>query len=329
MSQGIPGARNVDHVGVSVPNLDQAISFFRNVRSETAVVNGVRLHYRIGGNPDGMPVLLWHGFLGTGYSWHKVMPLLAEAGFSILVPDMRGYGDSDKPAGDEGYDSRALAHEFRALVRQIKFGAGQPLLLAAHDMGAPPVLLWAADYPDEVAGLLYMEVPVMLAEVLTKIITYTPEAMKKGSMWWWILPLAPDVLKRLIVGHERQFLTWFYEGATANPASIEPATIDEYLRTFSGVEGVLGANGVYRAAFTTMDQTAPLTINKVQLPVIALGGDKSLGDKVQQMVAMVADSVEGHTLADCGHFIPEEQPEEVVTYIKKLAEKAGRISTAA
>jgi pimeloyl-ACP methyl ester carboxylesterase len=198
-------------------------------------------------------------------------------------------------------------------------------------MGAPPALLWAADHPEEVAGLLYMEVPVMLAEVLAKIISYTPQAMKKGSMWWWILPLAPDVLKRLIVGHEREFLTWFYDGATANPASIEPGTIEEYLRTFSGVEGVLGANGVYRAAFTTMDQTVPLTLRKVQIPVIALGGDKSLGEKVQQMLAMVADSVEGHTLADCGHFIPEEQPEQVFTYIRKLAEKAGRpgISTAA
>jgi pimeloyl-ACP methyl ester carboxylesterase len=79
-----------------------------------------------------------------------------------------------------------------------------------------------------------------------------------------------------------------------------------------------------------MDQTAPLTLRKLQLPVIALGGDKALGDKVQQMVAMVADSVEGHTLADCGHFIPEERPEEVITYIKKLAAKAARrgISTA-
>ena len=110
---------------------DSNIREIANFRSETAIVNGVRLHYWIGGKPNGVPVLLWHGFLGTGYSWHKVMPLLAKAGFSILVPDMRGYGDSDKPAGNEGYDSRALAEEFRALVRQIEFGAGQPLLLAA------------------------------------------------------------------------------------------------------------------------------------------------------------------------------------------------------
>ena len=63
----------------------------------------------------------------------------------VLVPDMRGFGDSDKPAGTEGYDGRALAEEFRALRQQIGFGAGRPLTLVAHDMGAPPALLWAAE----------------------------------------------------------------------------------------------------------------------------------------------------------------------------------------
>src|ERR1700722_2194222 len=86
------------------------------------------------------------------------MPILAAAGYAVLAPDMRGYGDSDKPAGTAGYDGRALAGEFRALVHLLGFGAGQPLLIAAHDMGAPPALLWAADFPDEVRGLFYMEV---------------------------------------------------------------------------------------------------------------------------------------------------------------------------
>ena len=147
-----------------------------NFRSETATVNGTRLHYWIGGNLHGKPVLLWHGFLGTAYSWHKVMPLLADAGYAVLVPDMRGYGDSDKPAGIAGYDARSLAEEFRALVKQLEFGNGQKLLLVAHDMGAHPALLWAADHPDELSGLVYMEVPTMLEEFLSKVIVYTPEA---------------------------------------------------------------------------------------------------------------------------------------------------------
>ena len=116
----------------------KAIAHFE---SATALVGGVTLHYWLGGAPDGHPILLWHGFLGTSYSWHKVMPLLAEAGYRVLVPDMRGYGDSDKPAGTKGYDGLALAEEFRVLIRTIAFGAGGPITIAAHDMGAPPALL--------------------------------------------------------------------------------------------------------------------------------------------------------------------------------------------
>jgi pimeloyl-ACP methyl ester carboxylesterase len=288
--------------------------------SNTARINGVRIHYLLGGNPNGLPVLLWHGFLSTSHAWRKVMPALASAGFAVLVPDMRGYGDSDKPAGTEGYDARALAEEFRALVREIGFGAGRPLTLVAHDMGAPPALLWAADHPEEVAGLFYIEVPVMLSEVLTKIIAYTPEAMKIGSMWWWILPLAPDVPERLIVGHERAFLTWFYE-RYSTPGAIDTAAVDEYLRTFSGREGVLGALGVYRASFTTIEQTAPLTKKKVQVPVVALGGEKAQGVQIRTMVEMVAENVDGGSIADCGHFVPEERPDEIVRHVLAMTEK--------
>ena len=114
------------------------------------------------------------------------MPALAEAGYAVLVPDMRGYGDSDKPEGTTGYDARALAEEFRALVQVIGFGGGKPMTLVAHDMGAPPALLWCADHPDEIAGLVYIEEPVMLSELLSKIIVYTPKGEARGSMWWWL-----------------------------------------------------------------------------------------------------------------------------------------------
>lgn len=290
--------------------------------SGTALVNGVRLHYWVGGNPNGPPVLCWHGFLSTGYAWRKVMPALADAGCAVLVPDMRGFGDSDKPTGTVGYDARALAEEFRALAHQIGFGGGRPITLAAHDMGGPPALLWAADHPEEVAGLLYTEAPVMLSELLTKIIAYTPQAMKEGSMWWWILPLAPGVPERLVVGNERAFLTWFYDRDTVRQDSIEPDTVDEYLRTFSGREGVLGAMGVYRAAFTSIEQTTPLMTNKVRTPVVALGGEKGLGDKVGEMVSMIAESVEQHVLTNCGHFTAEERPDDVARCIVNLIDKA-------
>jgi pimeloyl-ACP methyl ester carboxylesterase len=296
--------------------------------SDTASLGGVRLHYLLGGNPSGPPVLLWHGFLSTSQEWRKVMPALAEAGYAVLVPDMRGYGDSDKPEGTTGYDARALAEEFRTLVHQLGFGGGKPMILAAHDMGAPPALLWAADHPEEIAGLLYIEAPVMLSGVLSKIIAYTPEAMKEGSMWWWILPLAPDVPERLVVGREREFLTWFYDRHMARREAIADADVDETLRTFAGREGVLGAMGLYRAAFTSIEQTEPLagllTGRKVTVPVMALGGEKGLSENVLMMVKLVAKDVEGDLIIDCGHFLPEERPEEVVRHVLALSERISK-----
>jgi pimeloyl-ACP methyl ester carboxylesterase len=292
--------------------------------SATADVGGVRLHYRLGGDPHGPPVLLWHGFLGTSFTWRKVAPALAGAGLAVLIPDMRGYGDSDKPAGTAGYDARTLAEDFRALVRQIGFGAGRPLTLAAFDMGAPPALLWAADYPEEVAGLLYLDEPVLLPEVLGTIISFTPEAMARGSLWWWILPHAPGVPERLIVGHERAFLTWFYEQDPSSRAAIEPAAVDEYVRTFAGREGVLGALGVYRAVFTSMEQTVPLKEHKVRVPVVALGGERALGGFIRGLVALVAEDVGGGAIPDCAHFVVEEHPEEIVRQIVAMVPNAGR-----
>ena len=288
---------------------------------ETKAINGVRLHFRLGGDPDGPPVLLWHGFLATGYAWHAVAPALARAGCAVLVPDMRGYGDSDKPPGNAGYDGRALAEEFRSLVREIGFGNGKPLALVAHDMGAPPALIWAADHPEEVATLLYMEVPVMLAPILSKIISYSPDSpLGKGAMWWWVLPFAPGVAERLIVGHERAFLTWFYERYPRGMEAVAPA-LEEYLRSFSGEQGVLGALGVYRAAFETVAQTAPLAEEKVRVPVLALGGEQANGGRIREMVELVAEQVDGGTVAECGHFIPEERPQELVREVLKLVDR--------
>ena len=281
------------------------------LRSEHAVVGGHRLHHWIGGPDDGAPVMLWHGFLATGYTWRDVAPALVDAGMRVLVVDMLGYGDSDKPSGTEPYSARALAEQGRALAAGLGFGAGRPILHVAHDMGAPPALLWAADHPDEVRGLVYAEAPTMIGDALRSIISYTPGAMAGGSMWWWILPLG---------GNEAAVLRWFYDGPAGAPDAFAAALVEEYLRTFSGADGVLGAMGVYRAAFASIAQTEPLLTARIATPVVAVGGERGLGENVGRMVARVADAVRAVTVPGCGHFLPEEAPDEIVALVTAFAD---------
>jgi hypothetical protein len=133
--------------------------------------------------------------------------------------------------------------------------------------------------------------------------------MAKGSFWWWVLPLAPGVPEILIVGREREYLNWFYQGPSgATHEAISPESVTEYLRTFSGKEGVLGAEGVYRAAFTTIAQTAPLQDRKVKVPVVAMGGERGLGASVGQFLSMVASEVTSLLLPVAATSFPKSAP---------------------
>lgn len=280
---------------------------------QTAIANGVNLHYVIGG--QGEPILLWHGFLETWYCWHKVMPALAER-YTLITPDMRGYGDSDKP--DHGYDALTLAEDFHQLVKQLGF---HQIHLVAHDMGAPPALLYAATYPDEVLSLTYLEEPVLLESNLQQIFKFAPETMQAGGLWWWTFFLAADIPEQLISGREREFLTYFYNTYCYDPTAITSDAIAEYLRTFAAPGGVSGAIGVYRAIFESIQQTEPLAQNKIDTPILALGGDTVTGDRVKFMLESVATNVRGGSVERCGHFIPDERPDDLVDQLLKFLDE--------
>jgi pimeloyl-ACP methyl ester carboxylesterase len=289
---------------MNLPILTEATLDETGFGHDRLTVNGVNLHYVRGGS--GTPVLLWHGFLETWYCWRKVMPALAGR-YTVIAPDMRGYGDSDKPP--EGYDARTLAEDFHQLMARLGF---TQIHLVAHDMGAPPALLYAAEYPGEVLSLTYLEEPVLLAETLQPLFTFSPHTLQHGGLWWWSFALVPELPQQLLAGREREFITWFYQHYCYDPASVEEAAIAEYLRTFAAAGGVQGAFGVYRAVFATIEQTAPLARRKLSLPVLALGGEKVQGEHVKEMMGHVALHVQGGALSRCGHFIPDEQPEALL-----------------
>src|ERR1700685_3645733 len=152
---------------------------------------------------------------------------LVGAGLQVLVVDLLGFGDSDKPSGTDGYDARAMSEQVRSLAA-LAAPRSTKYLLVAHDMGAPPALLWAAGHPREVQALMYIEAPVMVGGMLRPMISYTRQAMSGGSMWWWILPLAPGVSEALIAGTKRRFrisgpfreplASWGRWGSTGRPS---------------------------------------------------------------------------------------------------------------
>ncbi|MBV9676201.1 MAG: alpha/beta hydrolase [Acidobacteriaceae bacterium] len=276
----------------------------------TEIVNGVAIHYVIGG--QGEPVVLWHGFLETWYHWRKVMPALADS-YTVLAFDMRGFGDSGKPK--DAYQLQTLADDCRELVSHLGF---RRVHLVAHDMGAPPALLYASQHPEQVRSLTYLDEPVVLDSALQNLFRFAPDTLQMGGLWWWTFALAPGMAEQLIAGHEREFLSWFYQHYCVDPGSISPDAVDEYLRTFAAPDGVTGAFGVYRCIFDWIAQTNPLRDKKVTVPVLGLGGEKSMGARVAEMLREVAVDVRGGAVPGCGHFVAEEQPEYLLDQLRQL-----------
>ena len=226
---------------------------------------------------------------------------------------MRGYGDSEKPEG--GYDAYTLAEDFHQLIAQLGF---KQIYIAAHDMGAPPALIYAGEHPDEVLKLAYLAEPVLLDKHLQQIFQFAPDTLAKGGLWWWTFSLTKALPETLIAGHEREFLTYFYNTYCYDPASIEATAIEEYLRTFAAPGGIIGALGVYRAIFETIKQTEPFAQHKIQTPILALDGDKSMGNRVKTMLESVATNVRGGAMERCGHFIPDERPDALTDRLLKF-----------
>ena len=283
------------------------ISFPDGFVRGTTSIGDIELHHVAGGNPDAPVALLWHGFLGNAYSNRKVLPLLAND-FNVVCPDMRGYGASTHPGVDAAYDGLTLANDFKSLMEKLGHDRYH---IIAHDMGAPAALLLAANSPERVISLTYVEEPAALPDILSEKIRYTEQGTNLGGLWWWMMAYAEGMAEAIITGNERSFVDWFYNNYTADSSAIDEQARRVYVRDFEGAEGIAGWFGVYRDMLTTVDQTAPLAENKVQTPVLAMGGANSLGSSVAEQMG-VAQNVTESVVENCGHFIPEEKPEELV-----------------
>ena len=259
----------------------------------TAKIKDVRLHYVRAGQGD--PVVLLHGWPQTWYQWRKIIPALAER-YTVIAPDMRGLGDSSKPA--DGYDKRTVAADIYELVRQLGF---ERVLLVGHDWGGPVAYAYACAHTNDVHKLVALDTAIPGAAFEQAFLTL-PQA------WYFRFQMVRDLPEALIAGRERMYLSWFYRVAY-NPTAISEEDIDEYVRCYSAPGGMRAGFEYYRAVFTDLEHNNVNARTKLAMPVLALGGERGFAEMTLRSMQVVAENVRGGVIERCGHWIAEERPD--------------------
>ncbi len=249
---------------------------------------------------QGEPIVLLPGWPQTWYAWRFVMPTLAQR-YTVIALDMRGLGDSDKPEG--GYDTRTVAEDIYDLVSQLGF---KRIFLVGHDLGSWVAYAYTAAHPDDVLRLVILDaaIPGITPPQVSEL---SREANLKT--WQFAFNPLPDLPEALVEGRERLFLSWFFRNKAADPALINEADIDEYVRVYSAPGAMRAGFEYYRAVYDDITQNKEYALTKLKMPVLALGGEKGTGPSMLRTMQLVAENVSGGVVPTCGHYIPEERPD--------------------
>jgi pimeloyl-ACP methyl ester carboxylesterase len=268
------------------------------IRHHFAELRDVRFHYVRAGS--GEPVVLLHGWPQTWYEWRKVIPALAER-YTVIAPDLRGLGDSSRPAG--GYDKQTIADDVRQLVLSLGF---ERILLVGHDWGGPVAYAYAAAHPGEVRKLAILDVAIP-GSGFEKLVSLRPG----GGLWHVAFHNVRDLPEELVAGRERTYLSWFYRTAY-DPAAISDADVDEYVRCYSAPGAMRAGFEYYRALFQDIEDNRESARTKLPMPVLALGGEHGFAAHAKRSMEALAEDVCGGVVERCGHWIPEERPDVLI-----------------
>ena len=279
----------------------------------TADVGGTRLHYVTAGS--GPAVLLLHGWPQTWYEWRHVAASLTD--FTVVMPDLRGFGYSAKPAS--GYDAATMAADIHGLVSLLEL---DEVTVVGHDWGAVFGYVYAASYPERVSSLGIVEMVLPGVGVMEEAMQPRP-----GGQFLWHMGFqsVPDIPELLVGGHERAYLQWFFEHFAYDPSAIGAADIDAYVGAITQVGALRAGMAVYQAYFETAAQVAAHAKTPLEIPVVAYGGDACLGELTLTSVRAVAPSAEGGVIPRCGHWAPEERPAFVADIVGELVARAAKV----
>ncbi|MEZ2126210.1 MULTISPECIES: alpha/beta fold hydrolase [unclassified Sinorhizobium] len=296
MALFVAGGASTQEVPPNAPHAGLPADFGRVFADHFAEANNVRLHYVIGGPTDGELVVLLHGWPQTWYTWRNVMPALAKGGYRVVAVDYRGAGDSERPQG--GYDKATMAADIRALVHQL--GATR-VNLVGRDIGVMVAYAYAAQWPDEVAKLVMLDVPVPGTRVWEEA-KHKPDP----ELWHFGLHQQRDIAEMLVTGHESAYISDFYKKREAVPIADEDIAV--YARAYAAPGGLRAGFELYRAFPQDEERFKQFMQTKLAMPVLALAGENSNGWKETEMAKEVATNVQGAVAPDTGHWLPDENP---------------------
>jgi haloacetate dehalogenase len=276
------------------------------VAVEFASVNGVKIAYERRGT--GFPMLLIHGFPRDRRLWRKLVPLLTDS-FDTVAMDRRGYGESERPSDPAGYDNRAMAQDALELTRALGW---QRFVVVGHDLGQPVAQRLAADHPDLVAGAVFLD-------SLPQGVRYErPDP--SGRTWYFEFFRQRGVAEQIIGQNPRLFFSLFLNRNTHLSTQEHQEFLEPFCR--DGSVGVVLADYRHRLEGDRVYWEQWFNSgHKIQTPVCTLwaGQGPLAGAPVIELWKTVADNVRGAEIANCAHYLQEQQPEAVARHILEFA----------
>ncbi|MEH6577004.1 MAG: alpha/beta hydrolase [Amphritea sp.] len=288
---------------------------FREYKKDKRMVNGVNIAYRIGGS--GPALLLIHGHPQTHIIWHKVASELAKR-FTVIAADLRGYGDSEKPAGSashEEYSNRVMAQDLVELMASFGFCE---FSILAHDRGARVSHRLGMDHPHVVKRMVLLDIAPTLA-------MYNQTNREFASAYWhWFFLIRPAPLPEALIESDPELYLRSVIGARS--AGMKPftnAAYQEYLRCLRLPGAATGICEDYRASASIdleHDQADISAGKRLDCPLLIMWGvDGTVGRCFNPLVEWekVATNVQGKALP-AGHYIAEEIPEKLLEEVNQF-----------
>ncbi len=272
------------------------------ITSHTAEIDGVKLHYMSAGH--GPALVLLHGYAETSLMWKPVIPIFAER-FTVIAPDLPGIGDSGIPA--KGLDMKSAAMRIHDLVKSLGI---QKAEVVGHDIGLMVAYAYAAQFPTEVTKLVLMD--AFLPGVPGWEAIYNNPAI-------WHFRFNGPTPEALVQGRERTYFDYFWNDLAADKTrSIPEADRKAYVAAYSR-PGRMHAGWEYFVSFLQAAKDfAQLSQTKLAMPVLTIGGDKSLGEALGEQAKLVGTDVTVVVLKDAGHWVLEEQPRATTEALQKF-----------